>query len=173
MSTAEEIAETKRYMRQLEAQMIRDIQENSDEFWNTEDAFEHLMTRDSSMFRYIYAATAAARSMAQNPDGYAIYQVFDDTGDLLYIGVTSNIGERMLTHFGLSQKYERQNKWAEEAYEILIFPMPSKLVAEATEKELIRRRNPKYNIAHNGGNASNNVSVNGRRRLPPLQQGSR
>jgi predicted GIY-YIG superfamily endonuclease len=124
---------------------------------------------DELLHEYSQLLRRSCLLMANMPEGYFIYQVFDATGDLLYIGMTGNLGERMMTHFGRSLKYPQQNQWADQVAQILFFPMPSKLVAEATEKELIRRRNPRYNILHNKSNNQTAVSPNGRRRLPPRQ----
>lgn len=143
MSDFHRIAELKTHMRELEAKIAR-LYERPEEYVDADALIE------GQAQSYVMALHQLCRIMAEHSKGYAVYQVFDATGDLLYIGMTSDVGERIMTHFGASWRYPGETEWAQEAAEVLVFPMPSKLVAEATEKELIRRRSPRYNRAHNG-----------------------
>lgn len=71
----------------------------------------------------------------------ALYRFFDDSGDLLYVGISMNPAARWSQH--------RQDKpWWCEVATVTIEAHSSPAVAEAAERVAIRSELPRYNVAH-------------------------
>lgn len=72
---------------------------------------------------------------------HALYRLFDETGQLLYVGISADPGKRMLQH--------RSDKvWWEQSATIHVQPMPDRQTALAAEKEAIKNERPLYNKIH-------------------------
>ena len=72
---------------------------------------------------------------------FTVYSFIDTSGDLLYVGMTSNYQARLQAH--------RSGKpwWPDVAGERTI-PIASRVEALELERELIRAGHPKHNIQH-------------------------
>jgi predicted GIY-YIG superfamily endonuclease len=72
----------------------------------------------------------------------ALYRFYDETGALLYVGISSDPGRRFAQH--------RSDKpWWHAITEIRVQPMPSRKAALKAEREAIKNERPRFNVAHN------------------------
>jgi len=67
-----------------------------------------------------------------------LYRLFNEAGDLLYVGVTCNLVTRLAAH-------RRQKSWWGEVSETTVTRFPTRLEALAGEVEAIAGESPKYN----------------------------
>ena len=70
---------------------------------------------------------------------HALYRFYDDTGALLYVGITHNPGARFPQH-------EKDKPWWNEVRGISIEQYPTRDAVLAAEQRAIRVENPRYNI---------------------------
>lgn len=76
------------------------------------------------------------------PNPHALYRFYDETGKLLYVGISVNPGARFAQH--------RSDKpWWAQIVDIKVQPMPSRGAALAAEREAIKNERPSYNTIHN------------------------
>lgn len=71
----------------------------------------------------------------------ALYRFFDQRGQLLYVGITDNLGQRWSAHM-------REKVWWPQVHKQNSEWLPSREAAEAAEKQAIKTERPLYNIAH-------------------------
>lgn len=86
------------------------------------------------------------------PDGYWVYEIDTDEGELLYVGSTDNPERRMRRHESFQRKLPdgHPRKWWQDAAEPVrrdYWPTRatwynSKAVAQQVEKDRVRRKNP-------------------------------
>lgn len=78
----------------------------------------------------------------------ALYRHFDEGGELLYVGISSSVIQRLAQH-------SRHTKWARRIARVDVEYYESREAAEAAERSAIRAERPLWNIAYN---ASSNGS---------------
>lgn len=79
-----------------------------------------------------------------------LYRLFDDEGDLLYVGIAGNPGRRF-------EQHRSDKPWWGEVSGLTLEHHPDRAAALAAELKAIRSENPRHNIAGRNGNG------------PPLQ----
>jgi len=73
---------------------------------------------------------------------HALYRFFNHDGQLLYVGITLNLGSRLTKH--------RDDKpWWAEVARVMVAQFDSREEVLAAEKVAIRTEQPKYNIQYN------------------------
>jgi predicted GIY-YIG superfamily endonuclease len=72
------------------------------------------------------------------PEPTALYRFWDDTGDLLYIGITGRINHRLTEH--------SRKAWSWTATKVTLEWYPSVAEALAAETAAIQAEDPHYNI---------------------------
>jgi excinuclease UvrABC nuclease subunit len=74
-------------------------------------------------------------------NGVAVYRAYDWRDNLLYVGISSQVCQRMAGHAAKSDWWQKAARvdWAE---------FPDRRAAETEERRLIRRHDPPYNTAH-------------------------
>lgn len=85
--------------------------------------------------------------LSQNP--CYLYKHFDSDGNLLYVGISFSISQR------ISQHKKGSNWFADSGY-VTILKFPSRSLAEEAEKKAIRFENPLHNIAYRHSYAKEN-----------------
>ncbi len=76
---------------------------------------------------------------------FYIYKMYDETNELLYIGKTTNIEQRMNCHFS-KDMIERQ-EWKNEVAYIDYYEFKTKVDMDIMELYYIALERPKYNIS--------------------------
>lgn len=71
----------------------------------------------------------------------ALYRLFDDAGDLLYVGVSAGPSARIRQHF-------RDKNWADEVRLAVIDDLPDRRSALVAERNAIREERPLHNVVH-------------------------
>jgi DNA polymerase-3 subunit epsilon len=80
------------------------------------------------------------------PEKTGVYYLHDEEGDVLYIGKSTNIRRRVLTHLG-NPKAKRAIELKQKTADVSYFVTGSELVALLKESEEIKRFKPMYNRA--------------------------
>ncbi len=108
--------------------------------------FEHLLkispalgVMDSSKFYHISADVI--KGLPEEP---GVYYFHDHNGDIIYIGKSKNIRNRVFSHFS-NEKSERAIKMCDEIYNISYELTGSELIALLLESDEIKTQKPKYN----------------------------
>lgn len=70
-----------------------------------------------------------------------LYKHFDSDGNLLYVGISFSVAER------ISQHKKGSNWFADSGY-VTILKFPSRSLAEQAERIAIRTENPLHNVIH-------------------------
>jgi hypothetical protein len=68
----------------------------------------------------------------------ALYRCYDQDGDLLYVGISTNLGKRLATHAS-------EKPWWPQVADIHVELFPSKPAAQAAEVQAISTEEPRYN----------------------------
>ena len=68
-----------------------------------------------------------------------VYRLWDDAGDLLYVGISKTLVNRLTQH-------DESQPWAAEVASVTAKRYPSRDKARAAEIEAIQTENPRYNI---------------------------
>ena len=68
----------------------------------------------------------------------ALYRMFDGSGQLLYVGISVNIGSRFDNH-------GRDKEWWHEVRTITVTPLPDRVDAVAAERRAVSLEQPLYN----------------------------
>lgn len=74
--------------------------------------------------------------------GQWLYRMFDESGDLLYVGVSDNATRRWREH-------ERDKPWFHNVCTFTRERYPDRVGVELAEREAIIRERPRYNVVHN------------------------
>jgi hypothetical protein len=95
---------------------------------------------------YTRAASKYAEFVARGalPGGFSSYRHYNHTGELIYVGVSARIPERLVEHL-------RSSEWAEGICFVVIEPFASRGKALKAEKDAIRAELPKHNKVYNEG----------------------
>lgn len=76
------------------------------------------------------------------PKPQALYRLFDETEQLLYLGISADPGKRFAQH--------RSDKpWWGDIRSMTVQPMPSREAALEAEREAIKDERPLHNVVHN------------------------
>lgn len=73
----------------------------------------------------------------------ALYRFFDEAGDLLYVGVTADLGGRWKAH-------SKDKPWWSDVRSCTVEPHPDRAAVLAAERSAIESERPRYNVVHNG-----------------------
>ena len=79
-----------------------------------------------------------SRNKALDERGTSLYRMFGRSGDLLYVGVSSNLAARLVQH-------ENEKEWWHEILFVEVEHFPDRLSAEAAENRAIKGEAPVYN----------------------------
>jgi predicted GIY-YIG superfamily endonuclease len=71
-----------------------------------------------------------------------LYRFYDDSGNLLYVGITNNLESRFSQH-------QKDKPWYHQVSEIKTETYPTRDAALWVERNAIRLEKPIYNITHN------------------------
>jgi hypothetical protein len=72
---------------------------------------------------------------------FVLYRIFDSEGALLYVGATTNPGQRYSTH-------SKMQPWWDEATTITLQHLPSFDELAVAEVQAIKAEKPKYNVSN-------------------------
>jgi predicted GIY-YIG superfamily endonuclease len=78
-----------------------------------------------------------------DPQPHALYRFFDQSGELLYVGITMDLPARMGNH-------RRDKPWWTDAAWIGIEHFDNRAAALEAERMAIKAETPRYNVVHNG-----------------------
>jgi DNA polymerase-3 subunit epsilon len=108
--------------------------------------FEHLIKTDSSLGQYSSSKfyNIEASIIRDLPEEPGVYYFHDQHGDIIYIGKSKNIRNRVFSHFS-NEKSERAIKMVDEIYNISYELTGSELIALLLESNEIKLQKPKYN----------------------------
>jgi predicted GIY-YIG superfamily endonuclease len=87
------------------------------------------------------SAQRSRKAPANGPT--ALYRFFDSDGDLLYVGITSNITKRFRYH-----QIEQATTWWPQAAAHTVYWHDTRIAAEEAEVRAIKTEGPKYNVMH-------------------------
>ena len=95
-----------------------------------------------------HTTTCGCRRFARLLDTeHILYRLFDDAGDLLYVGITNRWSRR-------SGEHSRTKSWWPLVARVEEHSFPDRASVEAAEKEAIRSENPRHNVErYLGGDA--------------------
>lgn len=85
------------------------------------------------------AKSTAALRAPQSKTCHYLYRMFDDASDLLWVGETKDVGERLKNH-------RAQSRWYHEFAMLTLVRLASRAEAQAAEHIAIRDENPRYNV---------------------------
>ena len=80
---------------------------------------------------------------ATDPRPHVVYRLFDAQDDLLYVGVTHSLNERLRHH-----RSDFINPWASLVDHWTSEPFPNRLEARKAERALIAELSPRFNRHH-------------------------
>jgi hypothetical protein len=79
-----------------------------------------------------------------NPDlPHCLYRMFDDTGQLLYVGITGTLSQRFTNH--------HEKPWWPNVADVTVEMHPNRDAVLAAEKTAIQTEKPLHNVMHNRG----------------------
>lgn len=99
--------------------------------------------RDMIRLRRTKSIVPVAKSFSKLPDSPGVYVALDAQGNVLYVGMSNYLGNRMRQHFG-----SFPSKFANSTESIKILPAPSSSEARALECRLIKSLWPEFNVLH-------------------------
>ncbi|MBI4120264.1 MAG: GIY-YIG nuclease family protein, partial [Parcubacteria group bacterium] len=88
-----------------------------------------------------------AKKPTNIPSTPGVYLFRNRAGQILYIGKAANLKNRLSSYFGRGRKDPRIGKMLQEANSVECRPLDSEIEAFLTEAEMIKGRQPPYNIA--------------------------
>lgn len=83
----------------------------------------------------------------QNP--CYLYKHYDSDGNLLYVGISFSIAQRISQH-------KKSSNWFADSGHITILKFASRSLAEEAEQKSIRNENPLHNVLHRRSHAKEN-----------------
>lgn len=75
-------------------------------------------------------------------DVHVLYRFFNADGDLLYVGMTKNPGQRLAGH-------SSNQSWWREVANVTMEHCDTRAALKRAERDAIRNESPKYNVVHN------------------------
>jgi len=96
------------------------------------------------------------RSLRQQcPSVPGVYGMVDGQGELIYVGMSGRLRDRLLTYFTKGPPEAKEQRVAARAHRVMWELVPHELVAQLRELELIRRWSPRFNAAGRPGRREN------------------
>lgn len=92
--------------------------------------------------QYRIAANVVEGKIQEIKKLHRLYRMFDQNGDLIYVGITCNPPARIKQH-------SKEKEWFSEVTHITLEPFRTRHELEEAEKHAIRTERPKYNVMHN------------------------
>ena len=83
------------------------------------------------------------KELPQNP---GVYQFFDKSQKILYVGKAKNLKKRVSSYFTKKQEYEKTKLMVSKIRDIKYFVVPTEMDALLLENNLIKKYQPKYNV---------------------------
>ena len=83
------------------------------------------------------------KELPQNP---GVYQYFDKSHKILYVGKAKNIKKRVSSYFTKKQEYAKTKLMVSKIRDIKYFVVPTEMDALLLENNLIKKHQPKYNV---------------------------
>ena len=83
------------------------------------------------------------KELPQNP---GVYQFFDKSQRILYVGKAKNIKKRVSSYFTKKQEYAKTKLMVSKIRDIKYFVVPTEMDALLLENNLIKKHQPKYNV---------------------------
>ena len=83
------------------------------------------------------------KELPQNP---GVYQYFDKSQKILYVGKAKNIKKRVSSYFTKKQEYAKTKLMVSKIRDIKYFVVPTEMDALLLENNLIKKHQPKYNV---------------------------
>jgi excinuclease ABC subunit C len=81
------------------------------------------------------------------PDAPGVYQYFDKTGKIIYVGKAKNLKKRVSSYFNKNQENNKTRILVSHIHQLKFIVVESELDALLLENNLIKTYQPKYNIA--------------------------
>ena len=81
------------------------------------------------------------------PDAPGVYQYFDKTGKIIYVGKAKSLKKRVSSYFNKNQENNKTRILVSHIYQLKFIVVESELDALLLENNLIKTYQPKYNIA--------------------------
>ena len=83
------------------------------------------------------------KELPQNP---GVYQFFDKSQKILYVGKAKNLKKRVSSYFTKKQEYVKTKLMVSKISDIKYFVVPTEMDALLLENNLIKKHQPKYNV---------------------------
>ena len=83
------------------------------------------------------------KELPQNP---GVYQFFDKSQRILYVGKAKNLKKRVSSYFTKKQEYAKTKLMVSKIRDIKYFVVPTEMDALLLENNLIKKHQPKYNV---------------------------
>ena len=83
------------------------------------------------------------KELPQNP---GVYQFFDKSQKILYVGKAKNLKKRVSSYFTKKQEYAKTKLMVSKIRDIKYFVVPTEMDALLLENNLIKKHQPKYNV---------------------------
>ena len=83
------------------------------------------------------------KELPQNP---GVYQFFDKSQKILYVGKAKNLKKRASSYFTKKQEYAKTKLMVSKIRDIKYFVVPTEMDALLLENNLIKKHQPKYNV---------------------------
>ena len=81
------------------------------------------------------------------PETVGVYYFHDEKGKILYVGKSTNVRKRVLSHFSSAHRARRTMEMVDQIYDLSVVETGSELLALLHENEEIKRIQPPYNRA--------------------------
>jgi len=85
------------------------------------------------------------RLRAVCPTSPGVYGMVDHAGQLIYVGVSAKLCDRLLTYFTAGDEVAKERRIAKHARQVVWEPVDHEFMAQLRELELIRRWRPRFN----------------------------
>lgn len=95
-----------------------------------------------------------------------VYGMYDDRGELVYVGKSKRLRHRLLTYFHSAAKDAKAGQIIQQTERIVWEPGPHEFTALLRELELIRRHQPRFNVQGQPGRYSKTFVCLGRSPAP-------
>ena|GEM_PF-2709 len=79
------------------------------------------------------------------PESIGVYQFYDASGKVVYVGKAINLKERVHQHFGAQTHTREKSQFLESVYDLNFTECGHELMALMTENELIKKHYPRFN----------------------------
>ena len=98
-------------------------------------------------------------NLQELPQTPGVYQYFDLTGNIIYIGKANNLRKRITSYFQKNHDDQKTQNLVERIQRIKIIRVFNEFEAILLESELIRKHKPKYNLISRDDRHYNYISI--------------